>query len=154
MSQNPSQADFLCTLRLRPHSFWIGKPRNEYGGAGICVFKATDKALRRSVDAKCGRSIVQQYLADPLLKLGMRKTECVKSWFEWISMIYCMWVPLLVEFCSGLIVVLDSRSLVDWKISPRSASIRGLGATNFTSASIWSSPTYLLWRSALETRNT
>lgn len=67
------KADFLRTLRLRPRSFWIGKPRNEYGGAGICVFKATDQALRRSVrEAKCGRSIVQQYLADPLLIGGYK----------------------------------------------------------------------------------
>ena len=47
-------------LRARPRSLWIGKPRNDYGGQGICVYRATDTLLRRSVRKVKGRSILQQ----------------------------------------------------------------------------------------------
>ena len=31
---------FLREVRVQQKSLWIGKPRNDYGGAGICVWKA------------------------------------------------------------------------------------------------------------------
>ncbi|CAE8702754.1 unnamed protein product [Polarella glacialis] len=58
-------------------NYWIGKPKNDYGGTGICVWKGTDPELVKAVVGhQCGsRSIVQQYLADPLL-IGGYKFHC------------------------------------------------------------------------------
>eukprot|EP00437_Effrenium_voratum_P011237 CAMPEP_0181424312 /NCGR_PEP_ID=MMETSP1110-20121109/14579_1 /TAXON_ID=174948 /ORGANISM="Symbiodinium sp., Strain CCMP421" /LENGTH=498 /DNA_ID=CAMNT_0023547465 /DNA_START=31 /DNA_END=1527 /DNA_ORIENTATION=- len=64
---------FLREVRVQQKSLWIGKPRNDYGGAGICVWKATDPGLRRAVtETKSSRSIVQQYIANPLLIGGYK----------------------------------------------------------------------------------
>mmetsp|Transcript_40856 Transcript_40856/g.94815 ORF Transcript_40856/g.94815 Transcript_40856/m.94815 type:complete len:490 (+) Transcript_40856:39-1508(+) len=64
---------FLKETSSRKRSLWIGKPRNQYGGVGICVWKAADPALKRAVqELKSGRSIMQQYIADPLLVGGYK----------------------------------------------------------------------------------
>jgi len=55
-------------------NLWIAKPRNDYGGAGIRVFKGTDQDLKKLVDESEGqpRSVVQRYLADTLLVGGYK----------------------------------------------------------------------------------
>ncbi|CAK9089249.1 unnamed protein product [Durusdinium trenchii] len=67
------KAEFLKQLRVQPRSLWIGKPRNEYGGAGISVWWASDTTLKRGLrEDQKGRSIMQQYLADPFLIGGYK----------------------------------------------------------------------------------
>jgi len=56
------------------HNLWIGKPRNDYGGSGIQVWRGTDPELLKLV-RECHRhpeGIMQQYLADPLLVGGYK----------------------------------------------------------------------------------
>lgn len=54
--------------------YWIAKPRNECAGAGIAVWNGGDPKLQKIVkdskDQKC--SVVQSYLADPLLLGGYK----------------------------------------------------------------------------------
>jgi len=65
---------FQKKVRESPNTYWIGKPGNDYGGKGICVWKATDpdlvKVARESEGKK--QSIIQSYLADPLLIGGYK----------------------------------------------------------------------------------
>jgi len=65
---------FQQKVRESPSSCWIGKPGNDYGGNGICVWKASDPDLAKVArDSKgCKQSIVQRYLADPLLIGGYK----------------------------------------------------------------------------------
>eukprot|EP00933_Yihiella_yeosuensis_P069426 TRINITY_DN7595_c0_g3_i1.p1 TRINITY_DN7595_c0_g3~~TRINITY_DN7595_c0_g3_i1.p1 ORF type:complete len:541 (+),score=136.61 TRINITY_DN7595_c0_g3_i1:62-1684(+) len=72
--------EFLKEIKARGESrnnMWIGKPRNDYGGAGIRVYQGTDPALVRAVKASYDtpRSIIQHYIADPLL-IGGYKFHC------------------------------------------------------------------------------
>eukprot|EP00440_Ansanella_granifera_P008508 gb/GFBE01009215.1/.p1 GENE.gb/GFBE01009215.1/~~gb/GFBE01009215.1/.p1 ORF type:complete len:524 (+),score=91.49 gb/GFBE01009215.1/:1-1572(+) len=55
-------------------NYWIGKPRNEYGGSGICVWSGSDPSLLKSVHGSdsCPRSIMQHYIANPLLIGGYK----------------------------------------------------------------------------------
>jgi len=63
--------DFLKDVGARGNSknnMWIGKPRNDYGGSGIRVWKGTDPDLISTAQAaESGRSLIQEYLADPHL---------------------------------------------------------------------------------------
>lgn len=55
-------------------NYWIAKPRNDFGGNGICVWKGTDQDLTRLAkesDSMPTR-VVQRYLADPLLVGGYK----------------------------------------------------------------------------------
>jgi hypothetical protein len=68
---------FLKEIRDKGNSrsnYWIGKPRNNYGGTGICVWRGTDpevaKVARESDNHP--RSLIQRYLADPLLIGGYK----------------------------------------------------------------------------------
>jgi len=65
---------FQQKIRESPGTYWIGKPGNDYGGKGICVWKATDPDLTKVARESDGRkqSIVQSYLADPLLIGGYK----------------------------------------------------------------------------------
>jgi len=68
---------FLKEIRSKGNSqcnYWIGKPRNECGGAGIRVWKGTDPELIKAVHEsdKEPRSLVQNYIADPLLIGGYK----------------------------------------------------------------------------------
>jgi len=68
---------FLKEMRSRGESknnIWIGKPRNDYGGTGIRVWKGTDPDLAKVVreSENCPRSIIQHYIADPLLVGGYK----------------------------------------------------------------------------------
>jgi hypothetical protein len=71
------KASFLKELRSRGESksnMWIGKPRNDYGGSGLRVWKGTDPDLARVVRESDNhpKSIVQHYLADPHLVGGYK----------------------------------------------------------------------------------
>jgi len=68
---------FLKELESRGSSknnLWIGKPRNDYGGKGIRVYKGTDPELTMAVHGSdnAPRSIIQHYLADPHLVGGYK----------------------------------------------------------------------------------
>lgn len=72
----PKEKDaFLRKLRADGEKgYWIGKPRNDYGGKGISVWKGSDLEL-----IKLGREsesypqqVVQRYIADPLLIGGYK----------------------------------------------------------------------------------
>jgi len=68
--------ELLARLKVSPaDEYWIAKPRNECSGAGISVFHAGDPDLAKLVmDAGAGskRSVVQRYLAHPLLIGGYK----------------------------------------------------------------------------------
>jgi len=71
------KAVFLKEMRSRGNSknnLWIGKPRNDYGGTGIRVYKGTDDLLVKAVQEsdKEPRSLIQHYIADPLLIGGYK----------------------------------------------------------------------------------
>jgi len=53
---------------------WIGKPRNDYGGKGIRVYKGTDPELIKAVHESDSspRSLIQHYIADPHLVGGYK----------------------------------------------------------------------------------
>jgi hypothetical protein len=68
---------FLKETRSRGESrnnLWIGKPRNDYGGTGIRVWKGTDSDLVKVVreSDNLPRSIIQHYIGDPLLIGGYK----------------------------------------------------------------------------------
>lgn len=65
--------EFLRSLGGRG-DYWITKPKNDYGGKGIKVWSATDPALRDFAHRSKGKakSVVQKYLADPLLIAGFK----------------------------------------------------------------------------------
>jgi hypothetical protein len=67
---------FLNEIESRGNSksnLWIGKPRNDYGGVGIRVYKGTDAELLKAVhQAKAGQSLLQNYIADPHLIGGYK----------------------------------------------------------------------------------
>jgi len=68
---------FLKEMRSRgesKHNMWIGKPKNDYGGTGIRVYKGTDAELLKAVreSDKEPRSLMQHYIADPLLIGGYK----------------------------------------------------------------------------------
>lgn len=64
----------LKRLKDKPREYWITKPRNECSGAGISVYEATDPTLKRHVSESVNhkRSVVQSYVADPLLLGGYK----------------------------------------------------------------------------------
>jgi hypothetical protein len=71
------KASFLKEMRQRGNSrnnLWIGKPRNDYGGTGIRVYKGTDPELVKAVQESenAPRSLMQHYIADPLLIGGYK----------------------------------------------------------------------------------
>lgn len=64
----------LRRFRENPGEYWIGKPRNESCGAGICVWSANDASLASHVRGSQGRSqcVLQRYVANPLLLGGYK----------------------------------------------------------------------------------
>jgi hypothetical protein len=56
------------------NNMWIGKPRNDYGGTGIKVWKGTDSELIKTVreSDSAPRSLIQHYIADPHLIGGYK----------------------------------------------------------------------------------
>jgi len=69
------KAKLLKEMRSRGNSLnnlWIGKPKNDYGGAGIRVWKGTDPDLVRAIKDSSPNSLIQHYLADPLLVGGYK----------------------------------------------------------------------------------
>jgi len=71
------KAAFLKDMKLRgasKNNLWIGKPRNDYGGNGIRVYKGTDPTLVKAVQEsdKEPRSLMQHYIAEPHLVGGYK----------------------------------------------------------------------------------
>jgi hypothetical protein len=71
------KTSFLKEIESRGNSknnLWIGKPRNDYGGSGIRVYKGTDQELVKAVQQsdKEPRSLIQHYIADPHLIGGYK----------------------------------------------------------------------------------
>jgi len=55
-----------------PNEYWITKPRNDCSGVGLCVMKADDRSLAWMVRKEKLSSIVQKYVADPVLLGGYK----------------------------------------------------------------------------------
>lgn len=74
----PKEKDaFLAEMRTRGNSrnnHWIGKPRNDYGGKGIRVYKGTDPELIKAVQDSDNnpRSLIQHYVDDTHLVGGYK----------------------------------------------------------------------------------
>lgn len=74
----PQEKDaFVKKIRSEGDSrsnYWIGKPRNNYGGKGIEVWKGTDPELVKLAreSENHAQQVVQHYLADPLLIGGYK----------------------------------------------------------------------------------
>jgi hypothetical protein len=75
----PKEKDaFLQHIRGGSRSgYWIGKPSNNYGGQGICVWKEDDPDLAKLAHecdqrARVSQQVIQRYLTDPLLIGGYK----------------------------------------------------------------------------------
>jgi tubulin polyglutamylase TTLL9 len=77
----PQEADALmqeisASKKAGRKSYYIGKPENECGGEGIRVWEGTDPELAKLVKGSQGKkqekSVVQRYLADPMLIGGLK----------------------------------------------------------------------------------
>jgi hypothetical protein len=65
--------ELLARLKVSSSDeYWIAKPRNECSGAGISVYHAGDPELSKLVRGASKRSVVQSYLAHPLLLGGYK----------------------------------------------------------------------------------
>lgn len=62
----------LKRFEKAPNEYWIAKPRNDCSGVGLCVMKADDRSLKWLVDHEQMSSIVQRYVADPILLGGYK----------------------------------------------------------------------------------
>merc|ERR1711959_196020 len=59
-------------LKEHPDSYWIAKPRDSYGGFGMCVFKAHSEEFKHVLDRKCTFAL-QRYMENPYLYGGQFK---------------------------------------------------------------------------------
>jgi hypothetical protein len=59
-------------LKKNPNSYWIAKPRDSYGGFGMCVFKAGSMEFKKTLNRKT-TFVVQEYLKNPYLLAGLYK---------------------------------------------------------------------------------
>lgn len=64
--------EILKRFQKSPNEYWVTKPRNDCSGVGICVMKANDPTLIQQVRAEKQASIVQRYIADPVLMGGYK----------------------------------------------------------------------------------
>jgi len=55
-----------------PESYWIAKPRDSYGGFGMCVFKNGTEEFNHVLNRKCTFAL-QRYMANPYLFGGFYK---------------------------------------------------------------------------------
>jgi hypothetical protein len=69
----PQEKDtMLKRFEKEPNEYWICKPRNDCSGVGICVMKADDRSLKWLVEHEKTSSIVQRYVANPVLLGGYK----------------------------------------------------------------------------------
>lgn len=69
----PKQKELLKEyLKEHPDSHWIAKPRDSYGGFGMCVFKANSEEFQNVLDRKCTFAL-QRYMENPYLYGGLYK---------------------------------------------------------------------------------
>lgn len=59
-------------LNENPESYWICKPRDSYGGFGMCVYKAGTPEFNTVLDRKCTFAL-QRYMENPYLFAGLYK---------------------------------------------------------------------------------
>lgn len=59
-------------LEENPESYWIAKPRDSYGGFGMCVFKANSEDFQGVLDRKTTFAL-QRYMENPYLFGGAYK---------------------------------------------------------------------------------
>lgn len=70
----PREKSALLAQLKGGKGYWIAKPKNDYGGTGIKVWKGSDPALAQLVRDCDGqlKSVVQRYLPDPYLVEGYK----------------------------------------------------------------------------------
>jgi len=112
------KASFLSEISLRGNSrnnLWIGKPRNDYGGCGIRVYKGTDPELIKAVNASdsAPRNLMQHYIADPHLVGGYK---------------YHMRIHLVITNLSPLQAFVQENGQVLFATKPYTLSSKTLGA--------------------------
>jgi len=66
------QATALTRFKQAPNEYWICKPRNDCSGVGITVMKADNPSLAYLVENEKQASVVQRYIADPVLLGGYK----------------------------------------------------------------------------------
>jgi len=64
----------ICARGNSRNNLWIGKPKNDYGGTGIQVWKGTDPELIQAIETcdNCKSTLMQHYIADPHLVGGYK----------------------------------------------------------------------------------
>jgi len=113
------KAAFLNEIRVRGNSrsnMWIGKPKNNYGGTGIRVWKGTDPELAKLAQESDNgpKSLIQHYLADPLLVGGYK---------------FHMRIHLLITNVSPLQAFVQENGQCLFATKPYTLSNKTLGAT-------------------------
>jgi hypothetical protein len=109
----------LSDMRARGNSrsnMWIGKPRNDYGGSGIRVYKGTDPELVKAVHESdsAPRSVIQHYLQDPHLVGGYK---------------YHMRIHLVITNLNPLEAFVQENGQCLFATKPYTLSGKTLGAT-------------------------
>jgi len=59
-------------VQANPESYWIAKPRDSYGGFGMCVFKALSEEFMHMIDRRT-TFVAQKYMQNPYLFAGKYK---------------------------------------------------------------------------------
>lgn len=97
-------------------SYWIGKPSNNYGGQGICVWQDSDPDLAKMVNESVGRGrqVIQRYLPDPLLIGGYK---------------FHMRIHLLITSLNPLQAFVQENGQCLFATKPYTLSGKTLGAT-------------------------
>lgn len=70
----PEQKEELCKFAdANEETYYICKPKNSYGGFGMCVYKANSEEFKKGLlDRKCP-FVVQKYMHNPYLFAGIYK---------------------------------------------------------------------------------
>jgi len=112
------KSSFLSEIASRGntrHNLWIGKPKNDYGGDGIRVYKGTDPELAKAVQDSENhpRSLIQHYIADPHLVGGYK---------------YHMRIHLVITNLSPLEAFVQENGQCLFATKPYTLSSKTLGA--------------------------
>jgi hypothetical protein len=110
---------FLKEIRSRGdtrNNLWIGKPRNDYGGTGIRVYKGVDPELVKAVQKSDSSppSLIQHYIADPHLVGGYK---------------YHMRIHLVITNLSPLEAFVQENGQCLFATKPYTVASKTMGAT-------------------------